>query len=227
MRFTKSIVIAAIACMIPIAGHASPVKWSTTLSIDGLTFDDFTCHVHGAGLRSPYNCGAQQIGVSTITSPGVGIQFSSGFNAAPFSFDDVALTYEVKSSKPITSIGLDFDGTFWGYAISSVTESVFSGNKLVGFAKVACGAVPGVDIGCTQTDTITLNGGYTDLHVEKDIDVWGLCGLAEASIVDQTFGADAPEPSSMALIGSGLLATSLLVRRRVKLAQARKADSQA
>lgn len=226
MRFSKSLLIAAIASVIPVMSHASPVpvSWNPSLSVDGLDFGDFSCAVTKGGIyATPSHC--SQIKVGTITSPGVGIQITSGFTAAPFSFDDVDIDYNVSSSKAINSVGLDFNGTFWGYAISSVTESVYSGETLVGFAQVGCGAL----IGCTRTDTIQLDGAYNNLYIEKDISVSGFLGIAQASIVDQTFGTDAsaPEPSSLGLIGSGLLATAALVRRRMKLGMAKKADSQA
>jgi hypothetical protein len=206
----------------PLAGYASsvPVTTNPSLSIDGLNFGSFNCSVSKGGIyATPNNCG--QIKVGTITSPGVGLQFTSGFTADPLSFDDAAITYHVSSTAGINSVGLDFNGTFWGLAISSVTESVYSGSQLVGFAQVSCGAF----VGCNRTDNIMLDGSYNNLYIEKDINVTGDLGIAQASIIDQTFGTDAPEPASLALFGSGLLGLAAWLRRRVKLGNTRKEET--
>ena len=219
-KFTKSILVAAAACVIPLASYAGPVTNNPSLSIDGLNFGGFSCSISKGGIAAtPNNCG--QINVNAITSPGVGLEFTSGFTAAPLSFDDAVIDYHVSSGAGINSVGLDFNGTFWGLAIASVTESVFSGNQLVGFAQVSCGT----DVGCNRTDTITLNGAYNNLYIEKDINVSGFLGTAQASIIDQTFGTDAPEPASLPLFGSGLIGVLAWLRRRAKSADRRSVET--
>jgi hypothetical protein len=208
--FSKTLFITAIAALAPIAMLAGPVTSSPSLSIDGLSFSNFTCSISKGGLfATPSHC--NQIDVNTITSPGTGIEFTSGFLAAPFSFDDAALTYNVTSASGISSVGLDFDGSFFGLAITSVTESVYSGSTLVGQAEVSCGA-HALGAGCNLTDNIALNGVYNDLHIEKDINTTGIFGTAESSIIDQTF-SQVPEPASTALLGLGLLAAAFVLRR--------------
>jgi hypothetical protein len=71
---------------------------------------------------------------------------------------------------------------------------------------------------CNQATEISLNGIYNNLFVEKDIYVGAYYGFANTSIIDQTFAqaAVSPEPSSIALLGSGLIGAACLLRRRNK-----------
>ena len=202
--------------MLPLLGHASTVKSNPTLSVDGFTFYGFTCNVTHHGGATPTGCG--QIDVHTITEPGSGIEFSSGFSVSgKNSFDDALITYHVSSLTPITSVGLDFNGTFAGKAIASVTESIFSGNQLVGMGYVACGYG---DAGCTRHDDITLDGLFTNLFIKKDIqlDSHKQLSSAQISYVDQTFTTATPEPASFAMIGAGLIGVAGILRRRTKAA---------
>ncbi len=214
MQFSKQIILAAIAMIAPAVIQAAPMN-SPALSIDGLNFDSFTCSISKGGvLANPNNCG--QVNVETITHPGVGIEFSSGFTALGNSFDDATINYHVSSKTGISSVGLDFNGLFEGFAVSSVTETILNSmGTQVGFASVSCGA----DIGCTRTDSIALSGTYDNLYIQKDINVASASGgHAGISIVDQTFATAAPEPSSIALMGSGLLAAAAFLRRKAKKA---------
>ncbi len=210
MRINKTLLFAAVAFLAPIALPAATITSNPTLSVGGLTFSNFGCTVSRGGVYStPDMC--NQVNVNTISNPG--IEITSGFFAAPLSFDDVSLSYNVSSNSGIGSVGLSFNGSIFGLAISSVTESVYSGNTLVGIARVSCGsAALGADCDLDDlSDTVVLNGSYNSLTIKKDIQTTGVLGTAEASIIDQTF---APEPSSMAMMGLGMLGALGVLRRR-------------
>ncbi len=213
MRFSKSILIAAVTVIAPLISQADTVSSNPTLSVAGLTFNNFSCAVTGEGAQTPSSCDA--INVMTITQPGNGIQFSSGFSTSgKNSFTDAEINYNVSSVKGVDTVGLDFNGNFWGRAIASVTETIFNDGVEVGKAYVACGSG---NAGCTMTDNITLTGLFTDLYIQKDIqlDSYARNAGANLSYVDQTFSA-APEPSSIAMLAGGLLAGVGLLRRRAK-----------
>jgi PEP-CTERM motif len=215
MRFSKPFLIISAIFIAPLLSQASPVKVTSdpTLSVGGFTFTDFSCALEKGGiLATPSKCG--QIKVGTITTPGTGIEFTSGFNAGFGSFDDAVLHYNVTSKTGISNIGLNFNGNFMGLAVSEVIETIFSGKTEIAKAVVSCSP-----FGCKDSDTIALDGIYHDLYVEKDIFLGAAyCGDSSISIIDQTFDSPStPEPSSLALLGTGLLAAGLL-SRRAKLA---------
>ncbi len=214
MRFCKSILLTAAVCLLPLASQATGVKSDPTLSVGGMTFHDFSCNVTKVGAASPYGCGS--IDVLPINWPAPGVQFWSDFNAHSngyISFDDADINYHVTSHAAINSVSLDFDGTFYGYAISAVTESIYSNGMKVGFATIACGT----EVGCNYTDTIALDGSYKNLWVTEHIDVGSYVGVANIAYVSDTFDpVPAPEPASIGLVGGALLGVAALGRRRRK-----------
>ncbi len=220
MQSSKSLFLATVALIAPLALHADSLNTVGSLTLNGLTFSNFSSAIESSGSADASPTLASQISVNTITSPAQGIEFSSAFLAENGSFADVTLHYNVASTSGISAIGLDFNGYFEGLGITSVTERVFNGSNLVGSTKVTCASS-----GCTDADeykTIALDGTYNNLSVTKDIQVnAGSAGYAGLSYVDQTFttvpvteGAATPEPASMALFGVGLLAAGAVRRAR-------------
>lgn len=56
---------------------------------------------------------------------------------------------------------------------------------------------------------------YNNLYIQKDINVTGLADTsAQVSAIDQTFKTAAPEPFSLALMASSLVAVGALLRRK-------------
>lgn len=209
MNLLKTFLVTTIAALAPVASHAASITSNPSLSVAGLTFDDFTCSVNGWGFNSPGRCG--QIAVNTITNPGNGIQFNSQFSAGLGSWNDATLKYDVSSAAGITSVGLNYNGTVSGLAGSSITERIFSDGHLIKTATVSCSTFD-----CDHddlSDVISLEGVYYNLSIEKRIHTASTLGTAQSSIIDQTF-AQTPEPGSIALMGIGLLAAGTLLRRR-------------
>lgn len=202
------------------AAQAAPISGPQTLTVAGVTFSGFDCTLTGAGGSAPGACDQIAVGAN---AQGDGISFSSGFTALGegLNFSDAVLTFRASAAAGIDGVSLGFNGTFLGMAVSSVTETIRDAatKAQLAFLEVACGS-----FGCERNDPVagylSLGRGYTELLIQKDINVSAFAGLAQISIIDQGFrtgtptGTHVPEPASMALFGVGLLGLGLTRRRR-------------
>jgi len=196
-------------------GQAAPMTQTASLTAGDLTFSNFSATVAkgGLGLKSPN--AASEINVATV---GGGLELTSGFTAyGAGAFDDVIIKYEAQASSGygISQIGLDFNGSIFGFAIAQVVETVKDvSGKIVGQLTVSCH-----DSRCDLQDPsfekgdIPLSGVYSHLFVTKDIYVGAALGGATISYVDQTFKT-VPEPASLAVLGAGLLGIGFIRRRQ-------------
>jgi hypothetical protein len=215
MQISKSFLLTVVALIAPLAMQATAIAPSPTVSVGGLTFSNFSCSIMSSGtIYLPATCA--DVAVNTITMPGVGIEFdASNFLAGNSSANDIRINYTVTAKTPITTVGLNFNAIYAGLAVSSVTEEI--DNTLgtdVAFMSVSVGAA-GLGGSNVLSDSVAVNGSYTTLNVQKDINLTATANSStQESYIQQTFVTAAPEPATTALMGGGLVLFGLTMRRR-------------
>ncbi len=219
MKFSiKGLISGAALALAAMSVQAVPITSAGSLTIGDKTFSNFTCSITSGGLAltGPNACSqinVEVIGDGSAGSP-YGLAFNSGFSAFGLGWEDILLGYRVTVTDPsqaIDEIGLAFNGSFVGLAVTQVVETVFNNGNLVGQAEVHNGS----GIGAQLQDLISLNGAYTVLDVVKDIYLGAAGGLASISYIQQTFPqTDVPLPAPLALLGLGLFSLGLTSRRK-------------
>ena len=208
MNLGQKLLLTAAALLVPVLSHADPISGNPSLTTGGFSFSNFSCSTSGGGpFGSLSNCGG--VDVSSLTGPDAGVRFSGGMGSNLLSSENVLFSYNVNSVDPIYSMGLFTYGSFVGDSNASVTASVYdSNNALLQQATIMCNAAGG-----SGDNALALNGFYNDLHVTQSVTMNSGLGLSVMSPIDNTFTA-APEPSTTALLGAGLVGGALLLRRR-------------
>lgn len=190
-------------------------------TVGNLLFTDFMVPMSssvGAVLPNP-----SQVGVTPLSSSsGSGLIFDVALGAGPGQTADFTIDYLVKveAGGPITDSSLSIDAGTSGSGLVSVAETQCLGGTLPGCAG---GTSIGLSTtGSQLTDSATF-GGVTEVGASKDILVTdpGTTGQATISSEEQLFSTQnvVPEPASLTLFGTGLLALAFLIRRKHFFAQ--------
>jgi len=197
------------------------IESNGTFTDEHLTFSNFnvqyacldfsnpnaTCEdLYEAGHVRPLS--AFQIGVGPATTPhGPGIRFNDFFRAEEGYGIDIALSYDVTSTKPIDGIHLSFDAVLDSGQVEIIeTASDMSGNVLGQlFAdNITGGAFPDL------ADSDTFDQPVYEFQVLKNINLTSEIGtgLSNMTTIDQEYTTPVPEPltilGSAAALGFGV-----------------------
>lgn len=145
---------------------------------------------------------------------GFGVSFQQPLLAIGSDFKDVVFKYSVTVTDPnfkISDIHLSITGAAGNGGFGSVGEDTFVG----GFGATNVGHLDAFLSGPT-TSSNNIVPAVTELWVQKDAIVTGngaANGNASISVIDQTF-SQVPEPSTVLLVGLGLLGGVAVNRKR-------------
>jgi hypothetical protein len=205
-----------------LAGYESLTSGCT---IDGVTFSDFTFSSSGSTAPLPAASGIAVIPDTNTSDPG--LEFTGPFAAAAGTDLDALIGFTI-SAASITSETLAMQG--YGQSADGsvqVTESVCEGT-LSGSGGCS-GPTASLDVfdnasGSVSADTVSFADTPTVEVVKNIIVQGGATGSAGVSVVYNTVpgavgvvtGSMVPEPDSLITLGSGLVLTALLLRRRIR-----------
>ena len=155
--------------------------------------------------------------IATVNNSGIEFQ-DSLWNVPAGTNYDLSLSFIVSTldGSPITGVGATLDAANFSNAgsislaetISTVGPGGLAGNSIAALA---------LFVGGTQSTNITFLPGYEALYITKDFnlnDQDATTGYLFGSDIIQTFVTTTPEPSTYAMLGSGLAGLGFMLRRR-------------
>jgi hypothetical protein len=175
----------------------------TTVGTDTYTFSGYSSSSTIAGDAVL----ASSVHVSAVTTPSTGFELTGAFAAPGISQNDIDFAYTVSTTGPaMTSVSLNGNGAVTGGGIATITETVYTDatrTVLLGQLQVTTG-----------TANLNLKGYYSSLYITEDIlfNTYNNGDGASFSIIDQTVAV--PEPSTIVMVGLGLMGVFAASRRR-------------
>jgi PEP-CTERM motif len=181
---------------------------------DKLFRDFFFSYSDTDGLSSDDLTRSNVVLTALMNNIGFGVSFQQPLLAIGPVIKDIVFKYSATVTDPsnsISDIHLDITGSAGNGGLGTVGESVFTG----GFGATQVGSIQ-ASIPGTSSSLTNISPTVTELWVQKDVTVTGgsaANGFASITIIDQTF-SQVPEPSTMLLVGLGLLGAVAVNRKR-------------
>jgi len=194
---------------------ATLIDNSLSVQIGDKVFGDFSFSYNDFGAPDT-DLASSNINVKALDNDiGFGLEFQEPLIAINTKTKDVKFQYTAmvatNYSNLISDIHLSITGSSGGAGTGTVGEDVFNdnfGGTLVGHVDNALGG--------TLSSATNVAPPVVKLWVQKDVNVSGNSGgptsFATITIIDQTF-SQIPEPSTLFLVGVGLLGAVTLKRR--------------